>query len=433
MDIKEKTLVYEGILEDVSLPHFAKVYQRMDASHITDIYAKTREVLTSCATVSRIKPGDSVCIACGSRDIAHITRIVKAVVDVARAAGGEPFLVPAMGSHGGATAEGQREVLLGYGLTEECVGAPIRASMETVKVGQTPSGMEVQIDKNAAGANHIILIARIKPHTDFRGPVESGIMKMITIGLGKQHGASLCHAKGYPMMSRNIREIANIVIDHYPQITGIGILENAFHETFDIIALVGKQIDVEEPVYLERARQLLPKLPFEKCDALFVDEMGKNISGPGMDPNITGRSGAMGRWAPDFDGIAVLDLTDFSHGNGNGIGNADVITQRCYEKFDMDTTYVNAITALEPNCVKLPMVMPNDKLAMKLALRLAYRMDQKLGPKVVWIHNTLCMHSYFVSEALIPQCRKNEDLQIVTDPMEIRFDSEGSVIPFDWT
>lgn len=424
--------IYDKLLEAVEIPRFVKVHQKMVQSHIEDPYRETEKQLAESGALSAIRPGNSVCIACGSREIANLSEIVRAIVDGVKRAGGEPFLIPAMGSHGGATAEGQEEILLTYGLTEENVGAPIRSSMETVKIGETENGLDVRIDQYAAGADVIILAARIKPHTDFRGPVESGLMKMISIGMGKQYGASICHSMGFPEMSANVRRIARVVLQTMPAVIGVGIIENAFHETYQIAALSGMEIDEKEPALLETAKSLMPRIPFAKCDVLFVDEIGKNISGPGMDPNITGRSVFMGRWEPDFDGVAVLDLTEESHHNGNGIGNADVTTKRFFDKFDMATTYANSITCMDAPGVKMPAVMPNDRLAMKFALNLAYKADPATGPKVVWLHNTLCMHSYWISEGLISLANEVDNMEIMTEPREVQFDADGNVIPFDW-
>lgn len=425
--------IYEELLGRVQIPKFAKVHYEIVQSRIEKPYEETKQRIRQKHVMESVRPGSSVCIACGSREIANLKDIVKAIVEEVKSAGGEPFIIPAMGSHGGATAYGQEEILLTYGLTEENVGAKIRSSMETVKIGETASGLDVRIDKNAASSDVIILAARIKPHTDFRGEIESGILKMITIGMGKQYGASICHSMGFPMMAQNVREIANVIIEKRPDIIGVGIVENAFHETYKIEVLQGKRIDEEEPGLLAEAKSLMPKLPFQKCDALFVDEIGKNISGPGMDPNITGRSVFIGSWEPNFDGVAVFDLTEESHHNGNGIGNADVTTKRFFDKFDPETTYPNSITCLDAPGVKIPAVMPNDKLAMKFALNLAYKADPVTGPKVVWLHNTLCMHSFRISEGLIPLAKKVENMTIVSDPEEVVFDKQGNIILSDWS
>ncbi|MCH3918246.1 MAG: nickel-dependent lactate racemase [Spirochaetia bacterium] len=425
--------IYDQLLKSVKIPKFVKVHYNIQQSCIREPAEETQKVIDASKVMDVINPGASVCIACGSREIANLKTIVKNVVAKVKGKGGIPFIIPAMGSHGGATAAGQREILVTYGLGDADVGAPIKATMETTKLGETESGLEARIDQFAAEADVIILVARIKPHTDFRGKVESGLMKMISIGMGKQYGASICHSKGFENMARNVHDIASVVIEKHPNIIGIGIIENTFHETYRIVALPGERFDDEEPRLLEQAKMLMPKIPFKKCDTLFVDEIGKNISGPGMDPNITGRSVFLGRSEPFFDGIAVFDLTDESHHNGNGIGNADVTTRRFFNKFSMEVTYPNSITCLDPSGVKLPAIMPNDYLAMKFALNLAYLADAKTGPRVVWLHNTLCMYSFLISENLIPSALKIKGISIETKPQEARFDDNQNLIPVDWS
>jgi len=422
--------IFDDLLKDVQLPKFVKVNYNIETTSIEDPEKATRAALLSRGVLDRIKPGDSVCIAAGSREIANLSRIVKVVVDEVKNHGGKPFIIPAMGSHGGATAEGQAEILAGYGITEETMGVPIRSCMKTVEVGKTESGLSVQIDSYANEADCIIPIGRIKAHTDFRGPVESGLMKMIAIGIGKQHGASICHSRGFALMSQNIRDIAKVVIRNKPVAFGVAIIENAFHQTYKIVAIPGELIEEEEPKLLVEAKSLIPKIPFEKADALIVNEIGKNISGTGMDPNVTGRSAVMGRWEPNFDAIAVLDITEQSHNNCNGLGIADVTTERVFDKFSFEMTYPNAITSTEPISVKIPAVMPNDLLAIKFAIRMCYQAPTD-GPRIVWIRNTLNMDTFFISESLISAAKDVKGLEVASVPMEIPFDEHGNFIGWD--
>lgn len=424
--------LFDDLLQGVKLPRFVKVNYEIRQSHVTDPAEALREAIRARDILAGIKPGDSVCLACGSREIANLKEIVAALVALIKEHGGEPFIIPAMGSHGGASAEGQREILLNFGLSEENVGAPIRATMETVYVGKSASGLEVRLDAYAAKADWIIPIGRIKPHTAFHGKVESGVQKMITIGMGKQHGADICHSKGFGKMAQNVHEFAHTTLAHYPNINAIGIIENAYHETYKIVAFPHDTIEAEEPGYLEEARALMPKIPFKKVDAIFVDELGKNISGTGADPNIIGRSPVMGQWEPNADSIVMFDLTPESHGNVTGIGNADVTTMRVFKKFSMEATYPNNITSLVPKAAKMPPVMPNDCLAMKFGLKICFEADPVLGPKVVWLHNTLRMHRFWISEALIPEAMKVEGLSIISEPQEISFDGEGNVTGWSW-
>ena len=425
--MNENTELFGELLKEIELPRFVKVKRVMPDEHISDIPAAVSSQLKRIGVLNKVKPGDTVCVTVGSRDVANIFHIIKAIVDELLTVGARPFIIPAMGSHGGATAEGQREIVNGWGITEETVGVPIRATMETELVGKTASGLPVYMDKYAAEADWIIPVGRIKPHTDFHGEIESGVMKMITIGMGKQHGASICHTQGFKKMSENVRAIANVALEKKPFLCGIGVVENAFHHTYLIEAILPEEIGSREPQLLELARSLMPAFPFEKADFLMVDEIGKNISGPGMDPNVVGRSGIIGRWKPDFDAIMVRDITEESHHNGNGLGVADVTTMRAYEKFSFDVTYPNSITAIDPFGVKIPVVMPNDYLAMKYALRVCAPTLEG-APRGIWIHNTLCMEEYYITEGLLPEAEKVENMEILTEPAALEFDSEGNLI-----
>lgn len=425
--MSENTRLFDELLSEIKIPRFVKVRCTMPDDHLQDIPKAVSEQLHSIGVLGKVKPGDTVCITVGSRDVANIFLIIKTLVDELLSVGANPFIIPAMGSHGGATAEGQRDIVYGWGIREDTVGVPIKATMDTVLIGKAENGLPVYMDKFAAEADWIIPVGRVKPHTDFHGEIESGIMKMITIGMGKQHGASICHTQGFKKMSANVRAIANAALREKPFLCGIGIVENAFHHTYLIEAVLPENIDSREPQLLELARTLMPAFPFEKADFLVVDEIGKNISGPGMDPNVIGRSGIIGRWKPDFDAIMVRDITDESHHNGNGLGVADVTTRRAYDKFDFDVTYPNSITAIDPFGVKVPVVMPNDCLALKYALRVcAPTMNGE--PKGIWIHNTLCMEEYCITEGLLEEARKVANMEILTEPAEMEFDSDGNLI-----
>ncbi|MCE5255696.1 MAG: DUF362 domain-containing protein [Spirochaetaceae bacterium] len=420
--------IFDELLKDIEIPRFVKVQYKMADEHIQDIPASVFGALDAREIREKIQPGFLVCIAVGSREIGHFPVIVKAVVDYVKSCGANPFIIPAMGSHGGATAQGQAQIINDYGITEEAMGAPIRAAMETVEIGQTESGLSVHIDRYADEADYIIPIGRIKPHTDFHGRVESGLCKMLTIGLGKQHGAYICHKFGFENMAKNVWDISGVVVEKKKNITALGILENAYHETFQIVAVPGERIHAEEPALLEKAKDLVAKLPFEKADILFVDEFGKNISGAGMDPNVTGRSACLPKTEPFFKSIAVRDLTEKTHGNCGGIGNADVTTQRVFEKFSFEASYPNAITAAEASGTKIPVVMPNDKLAFKFAIRTAVPFDEKAGIRIVWIKNTLALSEFYISEDLIQTANKIPALTIIDkEPRGIAFDKQGNV------
>ena len=420
--------IFNKLLNKVKIPKFVKVNYNVKQSSIKNPADEVKRVMEKRNLLADIKEGDSVCIACGSREIANLAVIVKSIVEEVKRQGGKPFIIPAMGSHGGAEAKGQEEILLGYGLNEEYIKAPIKSSMETVDVGYTKTGYLVQIDKYASQADWIIPVGRIKPHTAFHGKIESGLMKMLVIGMGKQYGASICHSMGFDNMSQNIQDFAEVIIDKFPNIKAIGIIENAFHQTHKIVAVPAECIADEEPTYLEEARSLMLKIPFEKVDIIFIDEIGKDISGAGADTNVIGRSPLMGKWKPNADTIAIFDLTDASHGNVTGIGNADVTTKRLYDKFNMENTYPNCITNHFPKAVNIPPVMPNDELAIKFAIDMTYKADKKLGAKIVWIKNTLTMNEFYITENLIPEVNNIEGLEIVSTAKEVIFDENGNLI-----
>ena len=399
----------------------------MDHSHIDDIEGAVAQAMRREGTLDRIKPGDSVCITAGSRDVANIARIIRAICDQVKSVGAHPFIIPAMGSHAGAKAEGQRGIIEGYGVTEEAMGAPIRASMDTEVIAHSRSGLEIHLDKFANAADFLIPVGRIKAHTDFRGEVESGICKMLVIGMGKQHGAYQCHKLGFKSMAANVKEFAGGIIEKKPNMFAIGLIENAYHQTCRIEAIPAGRILAEEPPLLEYAKSRMAKVPFDQADILFVDETGKDISGAGMDPNVTGRSPVLGISRPFFQRIAVFDLTDKSHGNFGGLGSADVTTQRLYRKIDFEQTYPNGITAAEPLAVRLPAVMPSDRTAMQFALRTATDCDWEKGPRIVWLKNTLSLSEFYISEALIPDAEALDNVTIVSEPMEVIFDEEGNV------
>lgn len=376
---------------------------------------------------ARILPGMSVAIAVGSREITNIDAVAKTIVDFVKSRGAYPFIFPAMGSHGGATAQGQLEILAGYQVTEDSMGCPICSSMDTVHISTTPSGLPVHIDKFANEADAIIPIGRIKPHTDFHGKYESGLMKMLTIGLGKQYGANLCHSLGMSNMPKNIEDYASEVLRLKNVVWGVGIIEDAFHATYRLSVVPGEHIPFEEPPLLQEAKSLVPCIPFQKIDVLVLDEIGKDISGAGMDPNVTGRSQSMGISQPFVERIAVLDLTDKSHNNGAGIGGADVTTQRFFDKLNLEVTYPNCITSHDLNGMKIPAIMPNDQLAVKLAISTCIDLDAQLGCRLVWMKNTLHLDAFYVTEALLPEVTANPAMKVTGEEFLPEFNEKGNI------
>ena len=407
----------ERLLSSVELPEMVSVRQKFDDTHIP-----VEEIpdVVKTEIKEKIRPGMEIAITVGSRGVANIPVIIKAIGDFVKSQGATPFLVPAMGSHGGATAEGQRAVIEGYGVTEEATGCEIRSSMETALIGETPNGMPVRIDKNAYEADGIIVCGRVKPHTGFRGPYESGIMKMMAIGLGKQFGAEIIHWDGFGHFKEYIPMFGNAILKNAPVLCGVALLENAYDKTREIVSLTPQEIIDEEPKLLLRAKSYMPRILFDSCDVLIVDQMGKNISGDGMDPNISGRFPT-----PYADGgikaqrVVALDLTEQSHGNACGIGLADVTTRRLFNKMDFEQTYPNAITNTVVEEMKIPMIMESDKLAVQMALKSCVEIDHQ-NPRVVRIHTTMDMDEIQISAGLVEEARQNPALEILgeTKPME---------------
>lgn len=418
----------QGLLAHIQLPKFAKISYEMPDRRITDISGTMYRELEEEGVLKLVRPGMNIAITAGSRQMADYPILLKTLVDAVKSRGANVFLVPAMGSHGGATAQGQKDVLREYGITEESMGVPIRATMETVKIGTADNGMDVHMDRYAWEADGIVVFNRIKAHTGFRGSIESGLMKMITIGLGKQHGASICHGDRPEHMSENIRQIASCAIRQSHILFAVGVLENVYHRVSRIAAMEAADIEERECKLLLEAKAGMPRIPFQKADILILDEIGKDISGEGMDPNITGRSFFIGNHEPFFESIAVLDITEASEGNGTGIGNADVITKRAFDKFRMDMVYPNCITSRDSKSTKIPVTMPCDKLALQFAQQICYGIDSEKGPRIVWLQNTLRLDSFYISEALLEEARENPMIKILETPEYAVFDDEGNVI-----
>jgi hypothetical protein len=343
-------------------------------------------------------------------------------------AGAEPFVVPAMGSHGASTAEGQARVLEHLGVGEKEIGCPVRATMKSILLGETPSGVEVFMDRNAYEADAVIVVNRVKPHTAFRATVESGPTKMLAIGLGKQKGAHSVHAAGWENIHRTIPEAARVAVESGKVAFGLAVLENAWEKPYKVVAIPARELEESEAPLLEEAKQNLLRLPFDEIDVLVVDEIGKNISGDGADPNVTGRYPTpYATGGPEVQRIVFLDLTEETGGNANGVGLADVVTERLASKMDRPVTYLNALTSTTPEPVKLPMVMPTDRLAIAAALEMCAGISPG-GARLVRIQNTLKLRRIHVSEALLSEVEKDERLRVVEEPVPIRFDAGGSLL-----
>lgn len=431
MELKsiEEDNVISRLAAKVALPRMVKVRQLMDHSHIQaeEIAEKVKEEMRRDEFRERIKQGQSIAITCGSRGVANIAIIIRAIVEFVKEQGAKPFVFPAMGSHGGASAEGQREILYGYGVTEEYIGCPIKASMEVDVVGETEEGMKVYVDHFANSADGIILCGRIKAHTGFRGPYESGLMKMAVIGMGKQKGAETVHRDGFSDLGRLLPMIGRVVLESVPVLGGIGVIENAFDETCGIYALTKEEIYTEEPEILALSKKRLGRIMFDDIDVLVVNKIGKDISGDGMDPNVTGRY-QVPHMVSDkrVQHIAVLDLTDETHGNCNGIGMADVTTRRLVEKADMDATYPNVVTSTVLCAPKIPLFTHTDKECIQIALRTCNYIDRE-RPRIVWIQDTMHLEELYISEAMLEEAEKMEQIEIINGPEDWPFNGQGNL------
>jgi len=361
---------------------------------------------------SRLKPGMRIAITCGSRGISNISLIIKSIGDSLKCCGAEPFVVPSMGSHGGASSEGQREVLAAYGVTEERIGFPVVSSMETVYLGNTEEGLEVHIDKNAYEADGVIVCGRIKAHTSFRHKYESGLMKMLSVGLGKQKGAEIIHGKGLPDIPRRFEPYARHVLKKINEVFGLAIIENAYYQTYKLIGLEGRDIPEAEPHLLLEAKARSGKLYLDDIDVLIVGEMGKNYSGDGMDCNVIGRfPSPIMKSEINIQHIAVLDLSEESQGNANGIGWADVTTKKLISKLNAEATYANALTSTCLNAVRIPMIADSDKQAVQVALKTCVNIDHD-NPRIVYIKNTLSLDDIYISKAMLADAHRNSNIRI---------------------
>ena len=417
---------------DISLPKMASVRQKFEATRLHDIPEAVARQFRRPEVRARVKPGQIIAVGCGSRGVANIAEIARCVIQELQVLGARPFVFPAMGSHGAATAEGQKKVLESYGISEVATGVPINASMDTVVVGSLPDGTPVHVDRNAADADGIIVINRIKPHTGFRGATESGLTKMLSIGIGKIAGAATYHSHGMDRFPELLPEIRDVVIGTRNVLFGVGIVENAYDETALVEVVPSEQLKEREPELQKLAKQFMPQLYFDQIDVLVIDEMGKNISGAGFDPNITGRNRRAVKWVttPLVKKIVVLGLTRESMGNATGIGSADVITMRLWREFDVASTYANIITSANLDGAAIPMVMNTDRDAISLAVKTVVRV-KPAECRIVRIKNTLHLSEIQVSESLLESVRRHpERFEVASNPAPFSFDANGTLAPF---
>ena len=416
------------VIGTVTMPRMVRIRQKFDTHEITDLEEAVRRELLKPDLISTIRPGMEIAITAGSRGIASHRRILKTVVDLVKEKGAHPFVVPAMGSHGGATAQGQLEILEGFGITPDFLGCPILSSMETVQVGTSPEGHPVHIDRHAYEADGIIVINKVKPHTAFRGPHESGLMKMMTIGLGKQYGASLCHQAGFKHMGRLVPMFAHVILKNCNILFGLAIVENAYSRTYLIEAAPAYDIPGTDARLLTLARQLMPRILFDDIAVLVIDEIGKNFSGDGQDPNVSSRF-ATPYASGDFSiqKVCVLDISEKSHGIMIGAGCADTCTRRLVDKANLEASYVNAITSTVFDCVRLPMILKNDYYAIAACIRTCNEVDRD-NIRMVRIPNTLEIGEILISESMMEDARKNPRIEVLSEPELMKFDGEGNLV-----
>ncbi len=414
-------------------PRTVRVRQHLERPRLDDIPAAVGTALSRLELERRIRPGHTVALTAGSRGIANIPAILRATADHLKKLGAQPFLVPTMGSHGGGTAEGQRQIIESYGITEEAVGVPIRASMDTVQVGTTPDGCPVLLDRHAAAADHIGVVARIKPHTGFHGPIESGLLKMMMIGLGKHAGALLYHRvlleQPYDSF---VRAVARTMLAKAPVAFGLGIVENGYDETALVEGVPPEKFEAREETLLVRARELLPRLPYRQGDLLIVDEIGKDISGSGMDTNVVGRKRAFRSQpsppeVPVFRLIFVRGLSAHTHGNAAGIGLADFTTTRLVKAMNYRATVINCLTAGYPEGAFLPVHLDSDREVIDAALAIIGTRPPEQG-RVLRIKNTLHVDELEVSEPFLDEAAQTSFTPLGS-ARPMTFDAAGNLPP----
>jgi hypothetical protein len=412
------------------VPSLARVRQQFPRPVESDVAAAVRRELAPF--LGRVQAGQRIAITGSSRGIANLPLVLRECVKTLQEAGAQPFVVPGMGSHGGATAEGQIDVLAVAGITEATLGAPIRSSMEVIQVGTTSTGFPVFQDRNAAEADAVLVVNRVKPHTGFTERVESGICKMLVIGLGKQAGASRIHQQALKVeLGRMVLEASRIIVEsERPRFLGaLALVENAYKETAIVQGLPMERHDAlvdAENRLLTTAYDLMARLPFEDLDALIVDEIGKNVSGSGMDTNVIGKKPGME--TPRIGAIYVRGLTEATHGNAVGIGNADLMPRRLLDEIDLNSTYMNVFTAKALRGGKIPLLAEDELQAMQILLN--FRQEQDVDSvRLAWIRNTSKLDELWVSRALLAEAKAHPRLEVLSEPMPIAYDAERNLIP----
>ena len=414
-------------------PKMFRVRQHFERPQINDIPAEVEAQLKQLALEQRVQPGQSVAISVGSRGIANIHIIIKAMVDHLKTLQAQPFLVPAMGSHGGGIAEAQRQIIEGYGVTEDFVGCPIRASMDTVVISETKEGVPVHFDQHALSADHVLVAGRVKPHTGFAGDIESGLMKMVMIGLGKHAGAKIYHrAINESSYGVIVRSVVEQVMAKVPILAGLAIVENGYDETAKIAAVRPEEFEAREKELLAQAKQWMPRLPFKQADLLIIDEFGKNISGSGMDTNVVGRKYLQHEAAehefPKIRTILVRSLTKETHGNAAGIGGVEYCSKRVLDEIDLNSTRINCITGGSPVGAMIPVSLDCERDIVDTALNFGLKNPEDCS--MMWIKNTLQVAEVECSSCYLEEAKSRDDLEVLTEPRTIEFDNGDDLVSF---
>jgi hypothetical protein len=417
-------------------PQMFRVRQTFPRPRVEDIPATVAAEMARLPLAEKISDGQSVAVTAGSRGIANIKEITRSVVQHLRSVGAEPFVVPAMGSHGGGTADGQRGILAGYGITEEFLGCPIKASMDTVVVTETPEGIPVHFDRHAYEADHVFVAGRVKPHTGFTGEIESGLMKMMLIGLGKHAGAKIYHRAIMDYsFAQIVRSVASVVLSKCNVVGGMGIVENGYDETAQLKAVGPEEFEDREKELLVNAKEWMPSLPFPEADVLILEEIGKNISGSGMDTNVVGRKYIDRRAAddeyPKVRRIVVRGLTPETKGNAAGIGIAEFCHQRVIDETDYEITRINCLTGGHPGGAMFPVHYDTDRELLENALS-TVGLVAPADAKVMRIRNTLEIAELECSAAYLKDAQAHERLEILSEPYDMPFDSNGDLEPFEF-
>ncbi len=419
-------------IEEVEIPKMVRIKQLYDNSKIEDIQKHLAKKLRQLHFDKSLK-GKRIAITVGSRGIPHNALIVRTICDYLKMREADPFIVPAMGSHGGGNVEGNLEIINGYGITEESMGVPIKASMEVIQIGNIHDKVQTPIycDKFAAEADGIVIYNKVKPHTDFKGRHESGLLKMMAIGLAKHKGCSLFHKQGFDTFAERIPMVAEVFMEKLPVLFAVGVVQNAYDEISEIEVYPKEKIIEGDQELLQAAKKRFPRFKFDNIDVLIIDRIGKNISGEGADPNVTGR-GFMPYFKDDFHTkrLMIRGLSEQSHHNACGLGLADITTRRCLNSVDWESTWINLTTNTMIDGGKIPMYQNSDYDAIRVAIRTCTKIKYR-DARIVRIKDTLSLNEFEVSDTLLPELIGNSEIEILSDPYNLIFDKEGYLKDFE--